>query len=192
MRIWEMIQLIKTTRREWLDVGHLCKAADNMIVVKLLMIYVLTKCFHQRAGIKKMKYFIVMLVVFSQNVFSCSCDKDYDAAKSHEEADAIFIGEVVSKGRFYSFTENQFKYRYVNFYKGEGATEIKIITEKSSTACGLRYEKGKRYVIYAYRDKENSAQLRTSKCSSWLISDQSKKRTEKFFEFYTRDSMKKI
>lgn len=136
-----------------------------------------------------------MLNVFSQNVFSCSCDKDYDTAKSHEEADAIFIGEVVSKGRFYSFSENQFKYRDVKFYKGDGSTEIKIITDKSSAACGLNYEKGKRYVIYAYRDKENSDQLRTSKCSSWLMTDQNQRRTEKFLEFYARkksiDSMKK-
>lgn len=145
----------------------------------------------------KMKYFIffVMLVLFSKNVFSCSCDKGYDAAKSHEEADAIFIGEVVSKGRFYSFSENQFKYRDVKFYKGGESTEIKIITEKNSIACGLNYEKGKKYVIYAYKDKEDSAQLRTGKCSSWLMTDQNKRRTEKFLEFYDRknsiDSIKK-
>lgn len=148
-------------------------------------IHMLAKYFHQHAGIKKMKFsiFFLMSVLFSQQTFSCSCDKDYDLARSHEEADVIFIGEVVSKGRFYSFSENQFKYRDIEFYKGDEISEIKIITDKSSTACGLSYEKGKKYVVYAYKEKDDSAKLRTSKCSSWPI-DQYKKKTAKFLEFY--------
>lgn len=64
-----------------------------------------------------------------------------------------------------------------------------MITEKSSTACGLSYEKGGKYIVYAYKTKENNDQLRASKCSAWPITDKHQEKTAKFLEFYNNKSV---
>lgn len=137
--------------------------------------------------ITKLFSFIVLFI--SAGVCACSCGKGNNLAEDHNEADVIFVGTLKSKSLFYSFTKNEFEYVGLSFYKGAAEEPLHIVTNKNSSSCGLEYFRGEKYVIYAYKDREDG-RLRTSRCSSWPISSDNEKKNQEFFVFYKRNDKK--
>ena len=105
----------------------------------------------------KKKYLIIFLLLFIAKSYSCSCEPRPTLEKSYAEADAIFIGTVISKKvisvkyESVNTTQIEYKFRRTKVFKGKSLTEIiTIITGNGRHDCGYMFEINKKYIVYAY------------------------------------------
>lgn len=101
---------------------------------------------------------IVSIFSFPSVSFGCSCMKPPPAEDAYEESDAVFTG-IVSSIDVHSTTQTV-SFDVTKSFKGANEN-IKIETATNSAACGVFFELGKEYLVYAYGDGEYETNLCT-------------------------------
>lgn len=79
--------------------------------------------------------------------FACSCLPVESAQAGMDMSDAVFQGTVedVTRGQM----NNEVTFAVSSSWKGDGAEELKVTTARDSAACGINFEVGKEYLVYA-------------------------------------------
>lgn len=112
----------------------------------------------------KLKIFILFLLIFQLNAYSCDCDgKAKNVLERFNSASRIFIGKYVSyklsdktSGRQYlKFAENTFE--IVENIKSDSIKTFTVLNE--NTDCGQPFELGKEYLVFTYYSKRLNAYL---------------------------------
>ena len=98
---------------------------------------------------KIIKQIIIILVIFS-SLYSCSCMEPPPPEEAYEDADVVFLGEVINieldeSGYYYEVT-----FQIIDIWKGENSEEIIVSTEISSDTCGYNFQINNEYLVYAY------------------------------------------
>lgn len=111
--------------------------------------------------------------------FACSCAEPLSVQKSSEGAHAVFTGKVVDVQDVKS--SQGYLSRAVHFeadtvYKGKVETQIIVRTGQGGGDCGISFQTGSSYLVYAYGDDED---LETGICTRTKHADQA---TEDFAE----------
>jgi len=107
---------------------------------------------------------IAVLAISLPETRACSCLPPPAPAKAFVEADAVFIGKVVS----FEMTGGDMlsarlaKFSVTKIWKGERRAVDEILTAISSASCGYDFQVGETYVVYA--DKFNGGKLHTYLC----------------------------
>lgn len=121
------------------------------------------------------KWIVALLIVLSgfffkpAEMFACSCVGG-DALVKKERSTNVFQGEVVNigkrvKGEFAKLRQYTFDVELV--WKGEPKRRIILYSyDGDSASCGLSFEAGERYLIYAYAEEDG--RLVTNLCSGNL------------------------
>jgi hypothetical protein len=119
-------------------------------------------------------------LLFVTDTFACSCSILDKIGKSDKElveearksADAVFVGEIVELRFSEPSDELGSLVRYAKFriersWKGPEEEFIEVETFNICCVCGVGFEKGQRYLIYAYSKGENG--LATNICTRTFI-----------------------
>lgn len=119
----------------------------------------------------------VIVVAGETRALACSCREERPPCEVFWQAAAVFDGVVLSvvllddKGRETTGRHGEGAPHYVHVrfairaaYRGVGDGEVDVFTGLGGGDCGYGFEKGKRYLVYAYRP-ENSEDLQTGICS---------------------------
>ena len=110
--------------------------------------------------------FLIGLASFSHTseARACSCMK-ITPAEGLSSAYAVFIGEVtkIEPNTATKFGGIEITLRVSKVWKGEVGEQVKVRTAGTSAACGYRFVKGERYLVYADRDEADP--MRVSLCS---------------------------
>jgi hypothetical protein len=133
-------------------------------------------------------YFFIFFLINVSSAFACLCDGTPTAEEELKGATAIFSGKYVG-GEYKKGIVNQFRqmeeeidgkkveyevlvlrFRAEKWWKGTPYNEVFLVTDQTRTSegitsvgdCGLGFEKGKRYLIYAYG---NEKELGTDACT---------------------------
>lgn len=109
---------------------------------------------------------LIGILVITFKGFSCSCSR-IGIIKNKKQSDIVFKGRVtelteVVTQEIITGTDKKIDYRRVEFtfnvskiYKGKDQREfkdtIKIITTGGGADCGNYFDKGKKYIVYAYK-----------------------------------------
>jgi hypothetical protein len=90
-----------------------------------------------------------------QEAHACSCWPPPPPAEAFAEADAVFMGKVVS----FEFIENGnlrlAKISPVKIWKDGRSAVNEIYTGANSAVCGYDFQVGETYVIYAYKEEQD-------------------------------------
>jgi len=119
---------------------------------------------------RRPKLFLIAVTVIAiiaanvQETRACSCLPPLPPAKAFADADAVFMGKVVS----FELTGEAFSLRLAKFavtkiWKGERSAVNEILTANNSAACGYEFQVGENYVIYAYN--AGDGKLHTNICT---------------------------
>jgi hypothetical protein len=115
----------------------------------------------------------------SSRVFACSCVVPAPPCQAYRDASAVFVGTVTDvsttsveevradgKGRDKNiYQEKVFRFSLEQVYKGIDGFQAQVQTGPALGGdCGYPFEKGERYLVYAYRDSK-TGMLHTSICS---------------------------
>ena len=126
--------------------------------------------------IKMKKIILVMIlslfpVLFAQSAYACSCAVAPTPRQALREAKAVFIGEVIStevfdiKDDFGTQQVVRVRFAVSRFWKGITDSEAIVHTSSHEMSCGFYFEKGKKYLVYAYPDRWKLGALETGICS---------------------------
>lgn len=110
------------------------------------------------------RHVLFVLVVVLATVYeaqACSCAPSGPPCQSFWQADAVFSASVVSKlviaidsGIDLKRKEQQVAVKFLveDVFRGSlGGNDIEIITGMGGGDCGYNFEKGKKYLVYAYK-----------------------------------------
>lgn len=117
-----------------------------------------------------MRWYVGLLVcvlswVGVQSAQACTCVPPPPPAEALAASDAVFLGEVIKTRRDGSGVNegNLFAtFRVRQILKGDLQEEVVIETGPNSAACGVPFQKGKEYLVYA---SMRDGQLRTHLCT---------------------------
>jgi hypothetical protein len=104
-------------------------------------------------GIKIILLFFLLSVFslpFASSSFACSCLPPGSPFAELEKSDAVFSGKVLGVK-----TDNstlQAKIRVNEAWKGMDSKEVTVHTSIDSAGCGVNFETGKEYIVYAYQE----------------------------------------
>lgn len=95
--------------------------------------------------------------------YACSCDTP-SAREMFEKSHAVFSGRVtdMKQGREESNWDRHVTFEVQNVWKGSEQTEQVVRTQPNSASCGVEFEKGRAYLVYAY---EQDGHLETNLCT---------------------------
>jgi hypothetical protein len=123
----------------------------------------------------------VLLFVSFTDVNACSCAESGPPCQSFWEADAVFSANVVSKSITTVDSEIDLKRKeeqvavrllVEDVFRGAlGGNDVEILTGMGGGDCGYNFEKGKKYLIYAY---EHKGRLHASICSRTRLLSEAK------------------
>lgn len=108
---------------------------------------------------------LVLLFVGVQSAQACSCVPPPPPAEALAASDAVFLGEVIKTrrdGRGVNEGNLFATFRVRQILKGDLQEEVVIETGPNSAACGVPFQKGKEYLVYA---SMRDGQLRTHLCT---------------------------
>jgi len=112
---------------------------------------------------------VVALVVAAPPALACSCMEPSPPVESAEQADAVFTGRAVSVERIVKETDyGKIGQRKVVFaldavWKGvEEGDEVVVYTGTGGGDCGIPFDEGESYMVYAYGEPDD---LSTGICS---------------------------
>ncbi len=114
--------------------------------------------------------FCAVVFIFSTvEAFGCTCmHLSRPIENEFKGRDAIFSGKVIRTVKT-SQNNRQVTIRVENSWKGKVSKTVTISTSAFSSMCGYTFAKGKRYLIYAYGERND---LSTNICSrTKLLSD---------------------
>jgi hypothetical protein len=122
---------------------------------------------------------LIVLPLLVERVEACSCAYGETVCDAYQKASAVFIGiplseapassqhEVYALGKgkeTVTWQEKLFRFSIEESFKGIGGTEIEVQTGLGGGDCGYAFQKGERYLIYAYRDSKTN-RFHTSICT---------------------------
>ena len=127
----------------------------------------------KRAGLLAVSIAVTaLLTIGAAEAAACSCalSRTETSCRDLAAADAIFAGEVVSidpvmrdiKGRPVAAAQ-RVTLRVLEAFDGAVGTEVHVLTSPDGPSCGYPFDKGSRYLVYAYARPDG--QLTTSRCS---------------------------
>ncbi len=119
--------------------------------------------------LKRSNYPYLVLFVFSllwtsffaaSPAHACSCASPPDPLTARDHSNAVFTGtvlavnEVTDWSEFMPFTKPIHKQVEVilevqSIWKGITASQVRVITESNSASCGVDFQLGKNYLVYA-------------------------------------------
>lgn len=114
---------------------------------------------------------LVLGLITSTDSFGCSCaaypDDEAKAARlAYTQADAVFLGSVTrikSRPIHWPPVRDSF-FDVEKFWKGHRWIEDTVVrSAMSETACGFKFRKGTRYLVFAYWDEKRGI-LWTNMC----------------------------
>jgi hypothetical protein len=116
--------------------------------------------------------FALLTTIGVAEAVACTCAlvRTETSCRDLADAKAIFAGEVISiapvmrdiKGKQVE-VERRVTLRVLEAFDGVAATEVTIVTATNSAACGYHFDKGRRYLVYAFGRPDGA--LTTSICS---------------------------
>src|SRR5687767_14824656 len=101
---------------------------------------------------------------------ACSClEYDTPVCAAYWRADAVFVGLLRDKTPVDKTADTIIPHATLHFiveqpFKGVAATQLNVET-MSGTSCDMRFDVGKRYLIYASLDPHNNNQLFAGPCT---------------------------
>ena len=84
-----------------------------------------------------------------------------DAKTEMEKSDAVFVGSVKDIQK--DTMTHKISFNVSSSYKGTQEDALSISTNSESAACGVSFEKGKEYLVYASKNENGS--LSTNLCT---------------------------
>lgn len=113
------------------------------------------------------KYLLAFAFLFllfgASESFACSCAPPSQTTNDDfQKASAVFVGRVLSVQRKDNSDMVTVKLAVQKYWKGKISNEVKVTTAKDSAACGVNFEVGKDYLVYA---TDNNGKLSTGLCS---------------------------
>ena len=133
---------------------------------------------------RRVLVFFGIAIVFlfaSRAAMACSCADPGTPCESYGQAAAVFVGTVtgvrdserppakdVNERRKQEdsgeidWSQLAYKFFVEQAYHGVTGSEIEIFTGRDGAACGVAFQSGQRYLVYAYRYKDK---LTTSICT---------------------------
>jgi hypothetical protein len=136
----------------------------------------------------RLLYFLIFLFINVSSVFACLCDGTPTVAEELKGATAIFSAKYVG-GEYRKGIVNEFRrmeeeidgkkveyevlvlrFQVEKWWKGNLSSEVILVTDQTRASdgttsvgdCGLGFEKGKRYLIYAFGSEK---ELGTDACT---------------------------
>lgn len=122
--------------------------------------------------------FVLLTLVFSTEAFACSCAST-SKEKHLEHADQVFLGivenislnsttDTIDSRRFRGM-EKKVQFTVSESFKGEDINEAIILTASESAACGINFQKGRAYVVFANTiksegEKRSQIDFRANSC----------------------------
>ena len=118
---------------------------------------------------------VIALTVYSSPLGACSCIEPPPPKDALKKADCVFIGKLVSYDyldtnmRHSKYFSSATPYRHIftveKLWKGSVKDTIEIICGRDGASCGYYFMENQKYVIYAYKDYNDSTRLVTSLCT---------------------------
>jgi hypothetical protein len=110
---------------------------------------------------------IVAFLIFSHiNVVACSCPTvvrlEQELKWKLKQLQAVFSGKVIEISKIPQTRDVSVKIKVKEIWKGLLSKEVNIATPDSSAMCGVPFEIGKSYLIFASRSAEEN--LSTGLC----------------------------
>ncbi|MBX7173334.1 MAG: hypothetical protein K1X72_20365 [Pyrinomonadaceae bacterium] len=118
--------------------------------------------------------FLLVLILFGfENAKACECMGREKPTTEFRKTPVIFVGTVKSVN---SVDSRKFGYEYNRYdlqttfsvneaFKGVKGNEIDIFSSSQGTACGIEFQKGEQYLVYAYDDGEKKRFYNTDICT---------------------------
>lgn len=115
---------------------------------------------------------LMLLAMSAEVAWSCSCvpypdDPEQAVQRALPDADAVFVGRVLSKRRVSTHTPNdtvEVAFDVSRHWKGPATDRLYVRTASSSTACGYAFLRHRTYLIFAHKDSAHDV-LVTGICS---------------------------
>ena len=113
-------------------------------------------------------FLVLLLFLFAgSSAYACSCALPKPPCQTVWEADAVFVGTVLSvkttdKG-LASFESRAIKISVDESFRGVASTEVELFTASIGASCGYRFDVGQQYLVYGY--KGDTGRLTTSICT---------------------------
>ena len=123
---------------------------------------------------------VIVLSFASRTVTACSCGSTGTPCESYGSAAAVFVGTVTGvmdnerpvknsnerrkeedSGEI-DWVPMSYKFSVEQAYLGVAGSEVEILTGRGAGDCGVAFQTGQRYLVYAYRHKDK---LTTSICT---------------------------
>lgn len=116
------------------------------------------------------------MVLAPHSVLACSCVADYAQEKAFEDAEAVFVGRVLSIEKHRNTLRQLFtddiapSYRTVEFWvteqwKGIDKNVVTVATGFGGGDCGFYFAEGEQYLVYAHDGGFYGEKLATGICS---------------------------
>lgn len=123
-----------------------------------------------------MKYQAILFLALAYSThneaYACSC-VDPRSLNGLVEHDYAFVGQVQVKNTGTHLYQNLFTFLIDQNVSGDLPPKIDLWSDKSSAACGYRYEENQRYLVIAYN---NDGKYYSGLCSSWPLESQTAQR----------------
>jgi len=108
------------------------------------------------------------VLVVGPEAYACSCIPAPPVEDRLAGADAVFHGTVLRGGGVGSgcggLLQRKFRFEVHTVWKGDIGDRVTVKTGMGGGDCGMGFEKGEEYVIFASRDGDNGS-LHTGTCS---------------------------
>ena len=110
-----------------------------------------------------------LLILNTENIFACSCvlpvgnlSLKKQVENSYKTASAVFSAEVIEISQQPNVYNVIIKLKVSKSWKRINSQEIILTTGRGGGDCGYRFEIGKKYLVYAYGERND---LGTGICS---------------------------
>jgi len=103
-----------------------------------------------------MKYLLILIILPA--VFACRCMPPGTPIESLDISTEVFSGRVIDIDRLNvrSGAVTEVTFRVDTVWKGIITSSYAIKSMEGSSVCGFIFEKGKKYIVYAYSNTTNS------------------------------------
>lgn len=129
----------------------------------------------------KIIFSILIIFVFAfgaGEVLACSCISNLDkplkeqVKEAYKSASAVFIAEVIKIDKHPDKYYLAIRTRVEKSWKGTSSRKITITTGQGTGDCGYSFETGKKYLVYAYGEKDGS--VGTNICTRTYLAAENK------------------
>jgi hypothetical protein len=93
----------------------------------------------------------IFVAIAPRYAAACSCVVPPPPLEALEQADAVFTGQVTQATRGLGGAGVRVRIRLSRSFKGIAHSTETVHTSSSGALCGFRFEKGEKYIIYAYQ-----------------------------------------